>query len=90
MREFTPDEIPDAYELSILDGTLTSDQKRTFELMLKAGVLEVGPDELDVATIDQAQVDTIKESLRADGKPVTPAAIADILGVTVPEVLKYM
>jgi hypothetical protein len=90
MREFTPDEIPDAYELSILDGTLTSDQKRTFELMLKAGVLEVGPDELDVATIDQAQIDTIKESLRADGKPITPAAIADILGVTVPEVLKYM
>lgn len=34
------DEIPNEYELSILDGTLTPDQKHTLNLMLEAGVVE--------------------------------------------------
>jgi hypothetical protein len=32
-------ETPNEYELSILDGTLTPDQKRTLHLMLQAGAV---------------------------------------------------
>jgi len=39
-REPDPGEIPDAYELSLLEGTLTPDQERTFQLMLQQGGLD--------------------------------------------------
>lgn len=40
IREPTPDEIPDEFEMSILDGTLTKEQRYTLELMLKAGAVD--------------------------------------------------
>lgn len=42
LREPKPHEIPDEFELSILDGTLTPEMRHTFNLMLKAGVVEDG------------------------------------------------
>lgn len=46
LREPLPAETPNEYELSILDGTLTADQKRTLHLMLQAGAVS-GEVELD-------------------------------------------
>jgi hypothetical protein len=89
LRPPTPDETPDAYELAILEGTLTADQRRTFELMLQAGVggepesaLASGPDEATLAA----------DAREAIG---TPAEIAKLVSerwgvvVTVPQVLKW-
>ena len=45
-RELTDDEKPDAFELSVLDGVLTKEQKRIFELMLEKGLIEPEPDEM--------------------------------------------
>lgn len=45
-----PDEIPNAYELSVLDGTLTEDQKKVFEAYLK-----FGPEEYE--TIETAPIE---------------------------------
>lgn len=88
LRELTPNEIPDAYELSILDGTLTADQRHTFELMLRAGVLEVEPN--DELTVTKDKVDEQKQALLSQGKVASPAVLADILGVTVPEILQLL
>ena len=39
-REPTEDEIPNEFEMSILNGTLTKEQQVTFALMLQAGAIE--------------------------------------------------
>jgi len=44
LRAPLPNEIPDAYELSILNGHLTADQQRTLTLMLQAGVVDTEED----------------------------------------------
>ena len=46
-RPPTPEETPNAFELSILDGTLTEDQRRTYQMILRSGVL-VEDDESNV------------------------------------------
>ena len=72
LRELRPDEIPDEYELSILNETLTKDQKRTLTLMLKAKAIDVEEDEEEVE--DSEELDTLKaiaDSLRAEGVKVT-------------------
>jgi len=38
-RPPTPEETPNEFELSILDGILTPDQRRTYQMILKSGVL---------------------------------------------------
>lgn len=89
LRSPAPDETPDEYELSILSGTLTADQKRTFELMLAAGVEE----EKEVAT----ELNTNESDLATAARAATgsPAEIARELSqqfsltVTVPQVLKW-
>lgn len=43
LRALSEDEIPDAYELSLLDGVMTAEQSRMFELMLQAQVAEDKP-----------------------------------------------
>lgn len=69
--------MPDAYELSILDGTLTEDQRMTFNLMLKAGVLE------------EPEVDEEELKQQAREMEGSPKAIADELGVKVSQVVKW-
>lgn len=44
-REPTEDEMPNDFEMSILDGTLTKEQRYTLELMLKAGAVETAEEE---------------------------------------------
>jgi len=71
LRQLRPDEIPDEYELSILNETLTKDQKRTLTLMLRAGVVDSGEDEEEE---DSDELDTLKgiaDGLRAEGVKVT-------------------
>ena len=71
------EEMPDSYELSILDGTLTADQARTFRMIVRANLPEEGIGE------EEAQGVKAKE-LHEEGK--SNKEIADELGVAVPDV----
>lgn len=59
----TAEETPDEFELSLLQGTLTEDQERTFRLMLRQGAFG----EEEVATESGAQ----EETEEADDAPAT-------------------
>lgn len=93
-RELTPEEQPTSYELSILDGTLTEDQK----LAWRAGVAdyqsELAQEKLTRQhTLTMADIlgtiDIIKaKELRAAGK--SPMDIAKELDCSVPEVLRAL
>lgn len=78
LREPTPQETPNEYELSILDSTLTADQKRTLELMLRAGAVSSESSEPETEQIDPDVLERIK-SLKADGE--TLSAIAGKVGM---------
>lgn len=77
-RPLRPEERPDGYELSIIRGTLTPDQQRVFELLLKSGLAEpeavAEPDDLTVQA----------KTMRDVGKSLPEIAAA--LGMTIPEV----
>lgn len=51
-RQPTKEETPDAFELSLLEGTLTEDQERTFQLMLRQRIL--GDEEPEETTVEEA------------------------------------
>jgi len=95
LRELTPDEIPDEYELSILNETLTKDQKRTLTLMLKAGVVGGekeeeesegdGGIELDVGI----ELKAIANSLRADGDKMTMPKLKEVSGYEMSVIRKH-
>jgi len=84
LRELTPEEIPDEYELSILNETLTKDQKRTLMAMLKAGV--VGGEEEDESEdenesgLEGMELKSIADSLRAEGVKVTMPKLKEVSG----------
>lgn len=83
LREPRPTETPGEYELSILDGTLTADQKHTLELMLRAGAISGEyTDEPDDELLIQVR------QLKADGQPLP--AIASEVGLSVAEVAKLL
>lgn len=86
-REPTPDEIPNDFELSILDGTLTKEQRYTLELMLKAGVVE--SEEEPVTTEEVSPHIDYVEEMRAQGASDTYIAhsMKEKLGVTYPEIV---
>lgn len=70
LRQPTPNETPDEFELSILDGTLTHEQKHTLNLMLRAGVVEVEADiSADVSQGDESP-STWQQLLSQTGKTV--------------------
>lgn len=75
-----PDEIPNEYELGILDGTLTADQKRTLNLMLEAGVVE---SQSDVEEAPVTPVPTPVVEVKVD------PAVAMILELAEEEKLSY-
>jgi len=80
LRKPTLEETPNEFELSILDGTLTTGQRHTLHLMLKANAVsqeEVESEELDTERIAE---------LVAEGK--TPLQIAQELGVDIPDVIR--
>ena len=84
-KKLRPHEIPDAYELSLLEGTLTAEQKRTFQQMLDAGLIGLEPEEIDI--------EAIAEKARELSGP--PKGIADALSeefgtdVTVAQVVRW-
>lgn len=79
--ELAEEEMPDAYELSILDGTLTSDQARTFRMLVRANIPEEGIGE------EEAQEVKAKE-MHEEGK--SNKEIADELGVDIPDVVRMV
>ena len=81
-RPPAPEETPNAFELSILDGTLTKDQRRTYNLILKSGVM-VDDDE----PASEPKGPTI-ESLAEAGN--TAEEIAKELGKPLPVVKRVM
>lgn len=88
-RPLTEDEKPDEFEMSILDGTLTKDQKN----ILRLAVLEAEQDAKTVdlyasieAKVDDSQIERAKE-LIAIGK-LTTKEIAAELGLKVSDLAK--
>ena len=80
------EETPNEFELSILDGTLTEDQKVALRLTLVSAEQENTED----AQLQAAMVTELKErvaTLREEGK--SPPAIAKELNITVIEVGEY-
>lgn len=84
LREPTPQETPNEFELSILDSTLTADQKRTLELMLRAGAVSSEP---KTEQVDPILLERIK-SLKAGGE--TLPVIAKKEKVSVAEVARAL
>ncbi len=72
-REPTDDELPDEYELSILDGTLTPDQSHTLRVMVESGLLEESAFGDMTGGIDQEKLAEIVR-LRDAGKPLPAIA----------------
>jgi len=67
-REPRLDEIPDQYELSLLEETLTPDQERTFQLMLQQGGLDEEEEIVEMNKIEPPK--TWQELLTRTGKDV--------------------
>ncbi|MFX1266160.1 MAG: hypothetical protein ACFFH0_12310, partial [Promethearchaeota archaeon] len=85
-RDPLPEETPDAYELSILDGTLTEDQRHTLELMLKAGAVS-RDEELDLESVvptDSYPDELVSAVHRLRGEGETLPAIAKALDLDGP------
>ena len=82
LRELRSDEIPNEYELSILNETLTKDQQKTMMAMLKAGVIGGEDDEEDseVGIDTGAELRAIADSMRADGVKVTMPKLREASG----------
>jgi len=97
LRAPLPSEIPDAYEMSILDNTLTEDQQRTLTLMLRAGVVESEDTEDEEeekvdgkSVIDvKMELGVIADQLRADGKRVTMPELKKISGYEMDVIRKH-
>lgn len=88
-RPLRADEIPNAFELSILDGTLTADQKDMLKLLIAAGGQSDGGEFalLDKPTLTADQKDKARE-LKAEGKRAP--AIARELSIDVSALLEAM
>lgn len=89
LREPFEWEMPTEYELSILDGTLTADQKRTLHLMLQAGAVSGDDGEPEE---DDALLEHVKQ-LKASGLSL-PAIAKDEkvakAGLGVPDVARLL
>lgn len=91
-RKPTPDELPNAFESSILDGTLTEDMKNAMRAARVQMEKEAQGEALDLPDIDPAG--TRAREMKVQGMP--PASIAAALteefgkDFTVPQVLGYI
>jgi len=79
-RQPTPEEIPDAFEISLLEGTLTDDQKRIFEIVAR----DEGDADIEFPIVDKAQI----EEMLAAGKQ--PLQIAQELTLPLPVILSLI
>lgn len=73
-----PDEAPNEFEMSILDGTLTRDQKNVFESILSSGVVEE----------DNGYEDYRESVLEMKGNGMNPLEISRETGVPLPKVIE--
>jgi hypothetical protein len=81
-------EIPTEYELGILDGTLTKDQKYLMQQMIEHGLVRHDEDEVEDEVISNKSPEALARSLAADG--VTAAQIAEQLGKPLVLVTKWI
>ena len=86
-RDLTPEEIPNIHELSILDGTLSPDQRKSFELMLKYG----RPDDTDEITNAQEVAQSIKD-YKDENPDASPAEIKESLDLdlSIPKIIQIL
>lgn len=86
-REMSTEEMPDDFELSILDSTLTREQTRNFQLMLQAaGSLE--PEEPESIAIESLDEDTIAQIIEMSSNGKKAPEIAVSLGIPMVDVIK--
>lgn len=99
-RALLPEEMPDEYELSILDGTLTNDQKHLLTQMIEKGLIGNDDEELS-SSIDDISLDSVEEisypdtskeviarNMKLDGK--TESEISEVLSMPLPIVRKWV
>lgn len=84
----TKDQIPNAFELSILDGHLTPDQRKSFELMLQYGK----KDEEEAALEAAGEVADQIKAYKTANPNATPGQIKEALtlDMTVPAIIKIL
>lgn len=83
-REPRPEELPDAFEMSILDGTLTVEQKHTFNEILRTGVGFKDEEAALTASVNQEDLSEQVKELFAQKTPLP--VIARTLNITIEEV----
>lgn len=86
-RALTPDEIPNEWELSILDGVLTADQKMMMELAMKGAGEE--EDEVEIPEPQEAE-DRSEDVQRLVKEGKKAGEIAKELGLNMVEVRRMM
>lgn len=84
-RELFDEELPDEYEISILEGTLTKDQARTFRLLVESGMLEEPQIEQE-GVPEEVQMQVWE--LSSGG--MLPPQIAKETGLSIPVVLRLI
>ncbi|NPU90212.1 MAG: hypothetical protein HPY87_10105 [Fervidobacterium sp.] len=84
-RKLTEDETPNEYELSVIDGMLTADQKEMLKMLIESKAFE--DDDSDAEVVKRVLSERVQK-LASEGK--TPPQIAGELGITVQEVITYM
>lgn len=84
-REATPEETPDEFQLSLIENTLTVEQKHFFAAMLERGI-EEEPDTDDgsESMLSPEMIEQIKQGL---SESTPPAKLAKQLGLHVSEIL---
>lgn len=100
-RDPEPHEVPNEFERSIIDGTLTAEQKRLWALRLKAAIATNGTDDYDDLDDPLLALKQEIENLRGDGLPNSEIAkqlrkesntykdISDALAEPLGEVVKW-
>jgi len=89
LRVPTDVEVPNEFELSILDGTLTPDQARTFRMMLESG--QIGQDEEEVRIVDDLPSDEVVDLIREQyNEKKSAPSIAKSLDLSIPIVLRVI
>lgn len=95
LRDLTADEIPDEFEMSILNETLTKDQKMTLMAMLKANAVD-SSDMMDDEGIEEelekdidAELQAVVNQLKEEGESVSVPKLSKASGYEIKTVMKY-
>jgi len=88
-REPTKDEIPNEFEMSVLNGTLTAEQRYTLELMLKAGAVDTEED-IDLSEPDEIEVFVSEMRSQGASDPRIAHSLKETLKASYPDIQRVL